>query len=221
MLSSTGGARPVRACTAMEPSVTRFPFFLYRPEYSEEKAKVKCPFFLGYFICVEIHGVKRIIARLLLFIASCSFGGFFSSVRSQEKPKDEPQLVKPENIQGCYELTLSEWRPKLNIGEDAEFISPPHRVQLFAERGTKGWEAEGYIVRPAPGVAASIHRGSYWLPKKDQSIEIVWTTGFSGLAMGLKLENGELHGKAKSFWDFPRKKQTADVIARKVDCQKP
>jgi hypothetical protein len=37
--------------------------------------------------------------------------------------------------------------------------------------------------------------------------------------MGLKLEGGELRGKAKTFWDFPRKEQTADVVARKVDCQ--
>jgi hypothetical protein len=70
-------------------------------------------------------------------------------------------------------------------------------------------------------VAASIHRGSYWFPKGRQSIEIVWTTGYSGLVMGLKLEGSDLRGKAQTFWDYPRKKQTADVIARKVDCQKP
>jgi hypothetical protein len=40
MLSSTGGAQPVRACTAMEPSVTRFPFSSTALQYSEQKAKV-------------------------------------------------------------------------------------------------------------------------------------------------------------------------------------
>ena len=109
----------------------------------------------------------------------------------------------------------------MRLGEYIVFIAPPHRIQLFAERGTKGWEADGYIVKPAPGVKASIHRGSYWVPKGPQSIEIVWTTGFSGLGMGLKLEGDDLRGKAKTFWDFDRKEQTADVVARKVDCQKP
>jgi hypothetical protein len=169
--------------------------------------------------------IQRATTRFLLFfMIICTFGGFVSSLGAhrtspQVKSNDKPQLVPPEKIQGCYELTLSDWRPNLKLGEDAMFITPPHRVQLFAERGTKGWEAEGYIVKPAPGVAASIHRGSYWLPKGPQSIEIVWTTGYSGLVMGLKLEGGDLRGKAQTFWDYPRKKQTADVIARKVDCQ--
>ena len=171
--------------------------------------------------------MKQATARFLLFcLIICTFGGFASSLdaqrtSSQVRPGDKPQLVAPEVIQGCYELTLSDWRPNLKLGKDIVFITPPHRVQLFAERGTKGWEAEGYIVKPAPGERASVHRVSYWLPKGPQSIEIVWTTGFSGLGMGLTLEGGELRGKAKTFWDFERKEQIADVVARKVDCQKP
>jgi hypothetical protein len=129
--------------------------------------------------------------------------------------------VKPDAVQGCYELTISAWRPNLNIGEDKVFITPPHRIQLFAEKGTRGWEAEGYIVKAAPGVTPSIHRGSYWRPKKAPWIEIVWTTGFSGLFMALKVENDEMRGEARSFWDFDREQQKADVVARKVDCQKP
>jgi hypothetical protein len=31
----------------------------------------------------------------------------------------------------------------------------------------------------------------------------------------------DLRSKAASFWDLPRKEQTADVVAHKVDCQKP
>jgi hypothetical protein len=107
----------------------------------------------------------------------------------------------------------------LNLQEDAVFITPPPRIQFFAERGTEGWESERYIVKPAPGVRPSIHRGSYWLPKSSNSLEIVWTTGFSGLVMDLKIEGNDPRGEAKSFWDFTRKRQTADVIARKVECQ--
>jgi hypothetical protein len=163
--------------------------------------------------------VKRLIYRaLLLCIIQCFLELPVSVVTAQDNLKREQEVVKPENIQGCYELTLSPWRPSLRIGEDYEFITPPHRVQLLAERGTQGWEQDGYIVKPAPGVRPSIHRGSYWRPQKE-SIEIVWTTGFSGLSMDLKVEGDVMRGEAKSFWDFPRREQKSDVVARKVDCQ--
>jgi hypothetical protein len=148
-------------------------------------------------------------------------GTFVLFSGSQGKSNTQSQLVKPESIQGCYELTLSPWRPDLNLREDVVFITPPHRIQLFAVTGTKGWEAERFIVKPAPGVKPSIHRGSWWLPKSSDSIGIWWTTGFSGLIMNLKIAGSGLRGKATSFWDFPRKQQTADVVAQKVDCEKP
>jgi hypothetical protein len=162
--------------------------------------------------------MKQLAARVLvLTIVGCTFGNCGAFARGQEQRK--PELAKPENIQGCYELTLSAWRPNLNLGEDAVFVTPPRQIQLFAERGTQGWESEGYVVKPAPGVKPSIHRGSYWLPKSSQSIKIVWTTGFSGLTMILKIEGTDLHGEAQSFWDFPRRQQKADVVARKVECK--
>jgi hypothetical protein len=162
--------------------------------------------------------MKQLAARVLLFsMVGCTFGDCVAFVRAQEQRK--PELVKPENIQGCYELTLSAWRPNLNLGGDAVFVTPPHRIQLFAERGTQGWESKGYVVKPAPGAEPSIHRGSFWSPKSSQSIEIVWTTGFSGLVMVLKIVGTDLRGEAQSFWDFPRRRQKADVIARKVECQ--
>jgi hypothetical protein len=144
------------------------------------------------------------------------------AVSGQPGPKQDSQFVKPETIQGCYDLTLSPWRPDMKLGEDEEFITPPPRIQLFAKRGTEGWETKGYVVRPAPGIKPSIHRGAYWLPKGPKSIEIVWTTGFSGLSMELKTSDAEvLRGKASTFWDFGRRKQTADVVAHRVECEKP
>lgn len=109
----------------------------------------------------------RLTARILVI---CVLGLSAPILTPQEKSKRDLQLVKPESIQGCYDLSLSELRPKLKLGEDAEFITPPRRIQLFAEKGTKGWEAEGYVVRPAPGIPRSIHRGSYWLPKDPTTL---------------------------------------------------
>lgn len=164
--------------------------------------------------------MKHLAAQILpLCILHLVFGEWVPLAGAQGQPKPKPELMKPENIQGCYELSLSPWRPNLNLGEDEVFITPPPRIQLFAERGKEGWESEGYIVKPAPSAKPSIHRGSYWLPRSADSIEIVWTTGFSGLLMGLRIEGSDLRGQAKSFWDFTRKRQTADVFARKVECE--
>lgn len=164
--------------------------------------------------------MKRLVIRVVrLWILHLILGHCVPFVSAQGQPDPTPQLVKPETIQGCYELVLSEWRPDMHLGRDAVFITPPPRVQLFAEKGTQGWESERYIVKPASGVKPSIHRGSYWLPTSSDSIKIVWTTGFSGLVMGLKIEGGDLHGQAETFWDFTRERQTADVTAHKVACE--
>jgi hypothetical protein len=129
------------------------------------------------------------------------------------------QLIKPEQVQGCYELGVLNWHPELK-GEDAKFIAPPTRIQILAERGTNGHENGEYLVRPAPGVSPSIHRASFWRPVGPKTIEIVWTTGLSGLTMKLNLQGEALKGKAKAFWDFPRRGQSAPIQAAKVDCGK-
>src|SRR5215475_4301923 len=137
--------------------------------------------------------MKQSALRFLLWsVISLCFGVFVEFLVAQDKSKPELDRVKPETVKGCYELTVSAWRPTVDIGKDAVFITPPHRIQLFAEKGKQGWEAEGFVVKAAPGVPPSIHRGSYWLPKKGQRIEIVWTTGFSGLVMEMKVEGDEM-----------------------------
>jgi len=134
-------------------------------------------------------------------------------------PEDkESKSIKPENVQGCYELGTLTWRPDLKLGEDEVFIKPPHRIQILTERGSKTFEKNGYLVRPAPGIPPSIHRASYWVPTGPNAIEVVFTTGTSGLYMQLKVEGDTLKGKAKTHWDFLRRHQTAQVIARKIDC---
>jgi len=144
----------------------------------------------------------------------------FAPGRNQANRKNESDLIKPEAIRGCYELGELNWRPSLSLGEDKEFITPPSRIQLLDEHGSQGFETNGYLVRPAPRISPTIHRASYWVPKGPKTIEIVWTTGLSGLTMTLDLEGETLEGKAKTHWDFPRRSQTAKVTAHKVECGK-
>jgi hypothetical protein len=131
-------------------------------------------------------------------------------------PESNKGWITPEQVIGCYELGVLKWPH--DLGEDNVFITPPVRIEIMPEKGSKGFEVNGYLVRPAPGVSPSIHRASYWRPTGKTTIEIVWTTGFSGLSMKLHVEREALKGKAKPFWDFPRWGQTAHVLAHKIDC---
>lgn len=165
------------------------------------------------------HACFRILLTIVLLDCGMALAGPQDSSGGSAKPSEA--LVNPEAIQGCYELTLSPWFPEMKLGDEEEIITPPARIQLFAEKGTDGEESKGYLVRAAPGVPPSRHSSTYWLPKGAKSVEITFTTGFSGVTLSLKTSDAEtLHGKASTFWDFKRKKQTADAMARRVPCGK-
>jgi hypothetical protein len=60
-----------------------------------------------------------------------------------ENPEDkESKFIKPEAIEGCYEVGTLTWRPDLKLGEDAEFITPPRRIHISAEHGSEGFEKD-------------------------------------------------------------------------------
>lgn len=166
--------------------------------------------------------LKWIRPVVLLAFSSLFCVAIISASRHSFRQKpgaDSLKFVKPETIQGCYDLGVLSWKPDLKLGEDEVFITPPQRIQLMSEHGSVGFEKNGYIVRPAPGIPGSIHRASYWESTGPRTIEIVFTTGTSGLSMKLKVDGEALRGEAKTHWDFPRKEQTAQVNARKTQCE--
>lgn len=165
--------------------------------------------------------LKRVRLALLIGLSSLFCVGVISAPRqsvAQKTEQKESKSVKPEAIQGCYEFGALSWKPDLKLGEDEVFITPPQRIRLLAEPGSVGFEKNGYLVRPAPGFPPSVHRASYWEPTGPNTLEVVFTTGTSGLSMQLKVEGETLRGKAKTHWDFPRRGQTAQIIAQKTDC---
>ena len=74
-------------------------------------------------------------------------------------------------------------------------------------------------MKPALGAEPSIHRITYWRSFTDGEVRLVFSTGFSGLTMRLRLEGANLVGTASTFWDFIRKAQKAKVQATKVPCE--
>jgi hypothetical protein len=171
--------------------------------------------------------MRRLVLSVVLCMTSIASGSIAlriaRAVPQDTAPpanaKQNEKSVTPEAVQGCYVLTLSPWFPPMKLGDDEQLITPPPRIQLLAEKGTEGEESRGYLVRAAPGAQPSIHSSMYWLPKGSKTLEITFTDGFSGLVMGLKTSDAEtLHGKATTFWDFDRKRQVAEVMARRVPC---
>jgi hypothetical protein len=59
---------------------------------------------------------------------------------------EESKFVKPESIQGCYDIGTLSWKPDLKLGEDQKFITPPQRIQILAKRGSVGFEKNGYLL---------------------------------------------------------------------------
>ncbi len=117
---------------------------------------------------------------------------------------------------GCYELQLGRWWP-WGMGEDTQFATPPQRVELRLQHGTDGFEQNGLVIRSIPSGAAS-RRSSFWLPQGRDGVDLVWTTGFSGVSLSLTRHGKELRGWAHAHFDFPRPPHIALVTARPVAC---
>lgn len=164
--------------------------------------------------------MKNTVRYRLLLLLAALLGGTLT-LAQQKAPSSKPSA---ESLAGCYNLKLSEWTPHMNLGtpEDGDivFITPPKDIYLSKEHGKDGFEKRGYLIRPVTGTKASIHRWSYWAMEEDGAVSLVWTTGFSGLTMKLTPEQKtrDLKGTARTFWDFGRPEQTAEVNAVRIEC---
>ena len=124
----------------------------------------------------------------------------------------------PKGVAGCWAVSLGLWQPRMNLGEDTIYSTPPSRIEIVPTKGTEGFERRGWRVVPAPGTNRSVHRFAYMMPLTTDSVRIAWTTGFSGLTMRLEVKGDSLRGKAQTFWDFDRAHQTADATLTRVAC---
>ena len=171
---------------------------------------------------LSLHAVLRGVtsARQAFVVALLTIASIAAARPEEQRTvaQEDSKLIQPVSIQGCYDLGKLNWRPDLKLGEDEVFITPPTRIELLDAHKSFGLEKNGYSVRPAPGFSPSIHRFAYWMPTSPNAIEIVFSTGTSGLTMKLKWDGRALHGKAKTHWDFLRRGQTAKIVAPRVEC---
>lgn len=135
-----------------------------------------------------------------------------------------PRAVAPTplaswpDVVGCWELRMGAWSPTLTLGPDERIVTPPSRVLIDSTIGTRPYERRNLLLRPAPGATPSVHRYSWWNMGRADSIQLRWTTGFSGVNMSLEHEGDTLRGVAETTWDFDRQVQRADVTMWRVAC---
>lgn len=104
------------------------------------------------------------------------------------------------------------------LGPDERIVTPPSRILIDSTIGTRPYERRNLLLRPAPGATPSVHRYSWWNMGRADSIQLRWTTGFSGVNMSLDHQGDTLRGLAETTWDFDRQVQTADVTMWRVAC---
>lgn len=124
----------------------------------------------------------------------------------------------------CYQLHRGPWRPDLGLAGDTVFSRPPEIVRFSTRKHRQPYDPKDPVpmhVWPANGSRMSVHGPGGWTSSADGgTIEVAWSTGFSGVTMKLDVvgDGAELRGTARPFWDFPRESQTADVTATRVAC---
>jgi hypothetical protein len=117
----------------------------------------------------------------------------------------------------CYEVQLGMWAPRLAVGADTVFSVPPRRFRVEA-RADSGLGPGAYAVRALPGAGAPVHSRGRWAVVRADSVEVVFTTGFSGLVLHVRRDGATWRGIASTFWDFPRPTQTASVSLAPTAC---
>jgi hypothetical protein len=111
------------------------------------------------------------------------------------------------------------------MGEDTKFATPPSRIELLPQRGTQGFEKNGFVLRAVPtrkGAIVGRAGPAYWTAESENRIDLVWTDGFTGVSITLQKHGKELRGWAHPHFDHPGLvPHVARVTARSIPCGTP
>lgn len=141
--------------------------------------------------------------------------------REQAKTNDK---TAAESFAGCYALKLGRWWP-WGFGEEGKdgffLVTPPSRIQLLVELGTKGFETDHLLIRAIKGTAPGRGGPSYWRVRSSNQIDLIWNDGFTGVTLALRKDKGgnRLSGWAHPHFDAPTIiERTAQVTAERIAC---
>jgi len=133
------------------------------------------------------------------------------------RPSPWPTAPSPATIAGCYELSFEKWFPERDVSGDISYLTVPIRIELTTEPGQEGGQG-AFVMRPAPGVAPSIHLYSFWYITSERTILLRWSTGSSSLSADMGPVSGGLWGIARTWFDYPGHAQITRVSAKRIAC---
>lgn len=146
---------------------------------------------------------------------------FLSPQLGWSQTRTETELApQTKSLEGCYDMKIGRWWP-WGFGEEDALVTPPNRVQLLAERGTRGFEKHELLIRTIPRreEPPESRESSFWTVKPQNQVRLVWTDGFVGVTLSLTKSGDKLSGWAHPHFDamklVPR---IAHVTARQIAC---
>lgn len=155
----------------------------------------------------------------IAFLAACALALPVAPLPGQTS--DSLALIR--RVAGCYRLTLSPspgWRAQASQ-------TPPERFRLDSMMRRDSLphvlRSELHLgVEPRVLESRSLMEASWHLIGRD-SIQVAWSTGFSGVILRLRIQPDELVGRARTFVDLipppgAPPEPDASVVARRVSC---
>lgn len=120
-------------------------------------------------------------------------------------------------------MEWGEWRPPLPEHDSLAYLPPPRIELTDAHVSSRGETDEGpYRHRPAPGSLPSPHALTHWGRVAEDSIRVVWSTGYIGTAGRFEQKGDTLHGRLRTFTDvIPHQKHRTEARLVRVSCSAP
>lgn len=156
----------------------------------------------------------RIVALVTTLLAACVGGAPASVSSTPSQPATRTELE--HTLVGCYSVRLGLFHARDALDASfrrahagTEHSTPPRIVALDS----------GGVLGPAPRIWPTIHRLNYWqLDSLSDSLQMVFSTGYSGVRLTLAAAGDSLIGHADDFWDFTHLSERAPVLLRRVAC---
>ncbi len=112
--------------------------------------------------------------------------GLMQSSCAPQDGDDVRTQVIPDSIAGCYQMT---------IDGQLEYELPPQQFTLMSEMGADVFEADNYLIRPVTASPGGRYRWAYWRPLGQDSVLMIWTTGFTVTSVHVEARGDTLHGR--------------------------
>jgi len=116
-----------------------------------------------------------------------------TDARAQTQPATTQALYE-----GCYELKEGRWWP-WGFGAENSMVTPPSRIQLLGERGTRGFEQDKLLIRTIPHQERppGSRESSFWETKSPTQLILTWTASrvsrWNSGKMATRCGDGRIH----------------------------